>query len=101
MGFTPLDGLMMASRSGSLDPGILLHVQLRHGLGAKEVEQALNHESGLLGISGVSGDLREVQAAARGGDERARILVIATREDLTMLDEVLRVIGAQPTGART
>jgi acetate kinase len=170
MGFTPLDGLMMATRSGSLDPGIVLHVQLRHGLAARQVEEALNHESGLLGVSGVSGDMREVLASARAGDERAqlafdvythrvrqaigalavtlggvdalvftagvgenspdvraascrglaclgleldaeanavcradadvarrgspaRILVIATREDLTMLREVLRVIG--------
>ena len=73
MGFTPLDGLMMATRSGSLDPGVVLHVQLRHGLSAQAVEQALNHESGLLGISGVSGDMREVQAAARAGSERARL----------------------------
>lgn len=73
MGFTPLDGLMMATRSGSLDPGIVLHVQLRHGLSAQAVEHALNHESGLLGISGVSGDMREVQAAARAGSERARL----------------------------
>jgi acetate kinase len=73
MGFTPLDGLMMATRSGSVDPGIVLHVQLRHGLSAKEVEQALNHESGLLGVSGISGDMREVLAAAGAGDERARL----------------------------
>jgi acetate kinase len=73
MGFTPLDGLVMATRSGSVDPGILLHVQLHHGLGAREVEQALNHESGLLGVSGLSGDMREVLRAARAGDERARL----------------------------
>jgi len=73
MGFTPLDGLMMATRSGSVDPGILTHVQLAHGLGAKEVEEALNHGSGLLGISGISGDMREVLAAGRAGDERARL----------------------------
>ena len=73
MGFTPLDGLMMATRSGSLDPGIVLHVQLRHGLAAKQVEEALNHESGLLGVSGGSGDMREVLASARAGDERARL----------------------------
>jgi acetate kinase len=73
MGFTPLDGLMMATRSGSVDPGIVLHVQLQHGLSPKEVEQALNHESGLLGVSGISGDMREVLASARAGDERARL----------------------------
>ena len=75
MGFTPLDGLMMATRSGSVDPGLLLHVQRRHGLSAEEVEAALHHRSGLLGVSGVSGDMREVLAAAHAGDERARVAV--------------------------
>jgi len=73
MGFTPLDGLMMATRSGALDPGIVLHVQLHHGLTAKEVDEALNHESGLLGVSGVSADMREVLESARAGDARARL----------------------------
>ncbi len=74
MGFTPLDGLMMATRSGgSVDPSIVLHVQDHHGLSAEQVENVLNHESGLLGVSGVSGDMREVEAAAEAGDERARL----------------------------
>jgi acetate kinase len=75
MGFTPLDGLMMATRSGAVDPGILTHVQLSHGLTAAQVEEALNHRSGLLGISRVSGDMREVLAARRDGNERARLAV--------------------------
>ena len=75
MGFTPLDGLMMATRSGSVDPGILTHVQLEHGLGAKDIEDALNRHSGLLGVSGISGDMREVLAAGRAGNERARLAV--------------------------
>jgi len=75
MGFTPLDGLVMATRSGAVDPGILLHVQRQHGLSAKDVEEALNHQSGLRGVSGLSGDMREVLAAARAGDERARLAV--------------------------
>jgi acetate kinase len=80
MGFTPLDGLMMATRSGSVDPGILLHVQRRHGLTVEQVEAALNHESGLLGVSGISGDMREILAAARAGHERARLaLAVYTR----------------------
>jgi len=73
MGFTPLDGLMMATRSGSVDPGILTHVQLHHGLAPKDIEEALNRHSGLLGVSGISGDMRAVQAAARDGNERARL----------------------------
>jgi acetate kinase len=75
MGFTPLDGLMMATRSGSVDPGILTHVQLRHGLGPKEIEEALNRRSGLLGVSGVSADMREVLAAARAGNACARLAI--------------------------
>lgn len=67
MGFTPLEGLMMATRSGSIDPGAILHVQQRHGLTAAQVERTLNRESGLLGVSGVSGDMREVLTAARTG----------------------------------
>jgi acetate kinase len=75
MGFTPLDGLVMATRSGSVDPGLLLHVLRRHGLSAEEVEDALNRRSGLLGISGLSGDMRDVLAAAGTGDERAGLAV--------------------------
>jgi acetate kinase len=73
MGFTPLEGLMMATRSGSIDPGIVLHVQQHHGLTAQQVETALNCESGLLGVSGISGDMRQVLAAARSGHEPARL----------------------------
>ena len=63
MGFTPLEGLVMASRSGSVDPGILLH-QLRQGLTGEQLDQALSQQSGLLGLSGFSGDMRELRAAA-------------------------------------
>lgn len=73
MGFTPLDGLMMATRSGSIDPSIVLHVQQHHGLTAEQVEAALNRESGLLGVSGISGDMRQVLAAARAGHDQARL----------------------------
>lgn len=80
MGFTPLEGLMMATRSGSVDPGVVLHVQQHHGLTAAQVETALNKESGLLGVSGVSADMRQVLAAARQGHEPARLaLGIYTR----------------------
>ncbi len=73
MGFTPLDGLMMATRSGSLDPSIVLHVQQHHGLTAAQVETVLNRESGLLGVSNISGDMRQILTAAREGHERARL----------------------------
>ncbi|HZZ73458.1 MAG TPA: acetate/propionate family kinase [Pirellulales bacterium] len=75
MGFTPLDGLMMGTRCGSLDPSIVVHVQQRHGLTAEQVETALNHESGLLGVSGLSADMRAVQEAADAGDKAAQLAI--------------------------
>ena len=74
MGFTPLDGLVMATRAGSVDPGLLLHL-LRQGSTPDELETILQRDSGLLGLSGVSGDLRDVIAARDAGDERARLAV--------------------------
>ncbi|MBB4661881.1 acetate/propionate family kinase [Conexibacter arvalis] len=74
MGFTPLDGMPMATRSGALDPGILLYLQQAAGLGAAQLDDALNHRSGLLGIAG-SADLRELLAAADGGSRDARLAV--------------------------
>jgi acetate kinase len=73
MGFTPLDGLMMATRSGSIDPSIVLYVQQRHGLTAEQVDAALNHESGLLGVSGISGDMRQIQDAVHAGHPQAQL----------------------------
>lgn len=58
MGLTPLEGLMMATRCGDLDPAIPLYLQRQQGLSVDEIDQALNHESGLLGLSGVSGDMK-------------------------------------------
>lgn len=73
MGFTPLDGLMMGTRCGSIDPGIVLHVQEHHGLTPAQVEVALNRESGLLGVSGNTADMREILAGARSGHEPSRL----------------------------
>ncbi|MDZ7800345.1 MAG: acetate/propionate family kinase [Trueperaceae bacterium] len=70
MGFTPLEGLMMGTRPGDVDPGILMHL-LRQGWTAEALDRTLNRSSGLLGLSGVSNDLRDVWAAADGGDEDA------------------------------
>ncbi|HLB44999.1 MAG TPA: acetate/propionate family kinase [Candidatus Limnocylindrales bacterium] len=75
MGMTPLEGLAMGTRAGSVDPGILLHVLRRRGLSADRLAGVLDHESGLLGISGISGDMRELSAAATGGSERARLAI--------------------------
>lgn len=73
MGFTPLDGLMMGTRPGAVDPGVLLYVQRHGGLTVDELDEALNHNSGLLGVSGISADFRQVQAAAERGHERAQL----------------------------
>jgi acetate kinase len=70
MGFSPLEGLVMATRAGSLDPDIPLHLILRRGLAPEVVECAINEESGLVALAG-SGDMREVEAAAGGGDPAA------------------------------
>jgi acetate kinase len=69
MGLTPLEGLVMGTRGGDLDPGALLHL-LRTGMSVDEVDTLLNRRSGLAGLTG-TGDLRDVLAAAEGGDERA------------------------------
>jgi acetate kinase len=72
MGFTPLEGVPMAKRSGSVDPGMLLWLLRHGGLDADTLEDGLNHESGLLGLSdGRSDDTRDLVAAAADGDEAA------------------------------
>src|SRR6185369_7620776 len=73
MGFTPLEGVMMGTRSGSVDPGLLLYLERQHGQDAAGLEDALNQRSGLLGVSGVSGDLRKVLVAADAGNDRAKL----------------------------
>jgi acetate kinase len=72
MGFTPLEGLCMATRSGTVDPGLVLWLVQRGGLPADEVEHALEHESGLRGLAG-DADMRAVEAAAERGDGDARL----------------------------
>jgi acetate kinase len=73
MGFTPLDGLMMGSRSGSIDPGILIYLLQQYNYSSQELDNVLNKASGLKGISGVSSDLREVIAAKDQGNQRAQL----------------------------
>ena len=71
MGFTPMEGLMMGSRSGTIDPGLFLHLLRQDGATAPDVDRILNKESGLKGISGVSSDMRAVQKSAGEGGRRA------------------------------
>jgi acetate kinase len=75
MGFTPLDGLMMGRRSGAVDPGLLLYLLRQQGVIPADLDRGLNDEAGLLGVSGVSSDLRHVQAAADAGNPRARLAI--------------------------
>ena len=63
MGFTPLDGLMMGTRTGAIDPGVVLHLIEQKGLSAKEISDIFNKQSGLKGVSGISGDMRELLAS--------------------------------------
>ena len=73
MGFTPLDGLMMGSRSGAIDPGIIIHLLRRSDLTAEKLDNILNRNSGLKGISGVSGDMRQIGEAITQGNERSQL----------------------------
>lgn len=73
MGFTPLEGVMMATRSGSVDPGMLLHLLRARRVTVEELDDALEHRSGLLGVSGVSGDFRQIVEAADAGHEGAML----------------------------
>lgn len=73
MGFTPLEGLMMGSRSGSIDPGILIHLLKQSDLTAEKLDDILNRNSGLKGISGVSGDMRQIGEAITQGNQRSQL----------------------------
>ncbi len=87
MGFTPLEGLMMGTRCGSIDPGIIIHLLREKGLSADEIDQTLNKESGLKGISGLSGDMRTV-TEAMGETQRAQLAFD------TYIHHLCRQIGA-------
>lgn len=73
MGFSPLEGLTMGTRCGSIDPGLLLHLQRDCGVSLQEIDDALNYRSGLLGISGLSPNHAELERAARQGNPRAKL----------------------------
>ena len=94
MGFTPLEGLMMGSRSGSVDPGILIHLIRRHGCTADQIEDLLYRQSGLLGVSGISADMREILAAIDRGDPRARLAFdIYTHRLVREIGSMIAVLG--------
>ena len=88
MGLTPVEGLMMGTRVGDVDPGALTFLMTKHGLSAEELQKMINKESGVLGVSGVSSDMREIDAAIEAGNERARLAL-----DMYML-RITKYIGA-------
>lgn len=73
MGFTPLEGLVMGTRCGDIDPAIIPYLMDNKGLSSKEVNDLMNKESGVLGISGVSSDFRDIEDAAENGNKRAQM----------------------------
>ena len=73
MGFTPLAGVTMGTRSGNIDPAVITYIMKKTGQNAEEVVSTLNKESGLLGISGYSSDLRDIQEAAEKGQKRSEL----------------------------
>jgi acetate kinase len=75
MGFTPLEGLMMGSRSGTIDPSIVTYLQREQGYSVHQLEQILNKESGLKGISGISNDLRTIEKVTQEGNTRAQLAI--------------------------
>ena len=88
MGFTPLDGLIMGTRSGAVDPSVLTFIIEKENLSAKQLSDLLNKKSGYLGISGISSDHRDLCAAADNGNERAKIAI-----DMQIY-QIQRYIGA-------
>lgn len=73
MGFTPLEGLVMGTRSGDVDPAVILHVMAREEIGMSEATALLNKHSGLLGLSGISGDMRDLLQEEAAGQDRAHL----------------------------
>ncbi len=75
MGFTPLEGLVMGTRCGDLDPAVVPYLCEKLGISVREVDALMNERSGLLGLSGVSSDMRDLRQAAQSGDERAKLAI--------------------------
>jgi len=88
MGFTPLEGIIMGTRCGDIDPGIITFIQEREGLSASEMNKILNKKSGFLGVFGKSSDARDIEDAAAKGDERANLALNI------LYYRVLKYIGA-------
>ncbi len=93
MGMSPLEGLVMGTRSGDVDPGVLIHL-LRSGMSVDELDHLLNRQSGLKGLSGVGNDMRDIEARAGEGDQRARLaLHVFTHRARKVLGGYAAVMG--------
>ncbi len=88
MGLTPTEGLMMGTRVGDVDPGALTFIMEKHNLSAKDLQAIINKQSGIAGVSGISSDMREIEAAVNAGNERAKL-------GLDMYEQrILKYVGA-------
>ena len=83
MGLTPTEGLMMGTRVGDVDPGALVYIMLKHNLSATDLQKIINKESGMLGTTGISSDMREIEAAVNAGDERAKLALDMYEQRIT------------------
>jgi acetate kinase len=98
MGFTPLEGLMMGTRSGSVDPGIIVYLIRHRGYTAEQLDGILNKESGLRGVSGISGDMQEIMKAMAAGNARAQLAFDIYAHRLTReIGAMLAVLGGLDT----
>lgn len=88
MGLTPTEGLMMGTRCGDVDPGALTFIMEKHNLSAKDIQNIINKQSGIAGVTEISSDMREIEAADKAGDERAQL-------GLAMYEQrIIKYIGA-------
>lgn len=83
MGFTPLEGLIMGTRCGNVDPDVVTYIQEKEGLSASEMSRVLNKKSGFFGLSGVSSDARDLNEAANAGDAKAKLTLKKLTYDIT------------------
>lgn len=88
MGLTPTEGLMMGTHTGDIDPGAITYLMTKHGMSAADVQTLINKKSGVAGISGISNDMREIEAAVNAGDPRAKLAL-----DMYEL-RILKYVGA-------
>jgi len=88
MGFTPLEGLVMGTRCGDIDPAVVLYLMDKKRLSCGQIDELLNKKSGLLGMSGVSGDMRDIYKAVKRGDKRAKLAFEV------FIDRIKRYIGS-------